>query len=43
MNNESIHIGNNVFIGANSVVVHDVSNNVIVAGIPEKIIGEKEV
>ena len=33
-----IHIGNNVIIGANAVVVKDVPDNCIVAGIPAKII-----
>lgn len=33
-----IHIGNNVLIGANSVVVNDVPSNCVVAGIPAKII-----
>lgn len=33
-----IHVGNNVVIGANSVVVDDVPDNCIVAGIPAKII-----
>lgn len=35
-----ICIGNNVIIGANAVVVKDVPNNCIVAGIPAKIIKE---
>lgn len=35
-----IKIGNNVIIGANTVVVKDVPNNCIVAGIPAKIIKE---
>lgn len=35
-----IIIGNNVIIGANAVVVKDVPNNCIVAGIPAKIIKE---
>ncbi|CDS93798.1 conserved hypothetical protein [Sphingobacterium sp. PM2-P1-29] len=33
-----IKIGNNVVIGANAVVIKDVPNNCIVAGIPAKII-----
>lgn len=33
-----VHIGNNVLIGANAVVVNDVPNNCIVAGVPAKII-----
>ena len=35
-----VHIGNNVIIGANAVVVKDVPDNCIVAGIPAKIIKE---
>jgi serine O-acetyltransferase len=35
-----IQIGNNVIIGANAVVVKDVPNNCIVAGVPAKIIKE---
>lgn len=34
----AIHIGNNVTIGANAVVVKDVPDNCIVGGIPAKII-----
>lgn len=33
-----IHVGNNVIIGANAVVCKDVPDNVIVAGVPSKII-----
>lgn len=33
-----ITIGNNVIVGANAVVVHDVPNNCIVAGIPARVI-----
>ena len=33
-----IKIGNNVTIGANAVVINDVPDNVIVAGIPARII-----
>lgn len=33
-----IHIGNNVVVGANAVVCKDVPDNVIVAGVPAKII-----
>ena len=33
-----IKIGNNVIIGANAVVIKDVPDNVIVAGVPAKII-----
>ena len=33
-----ITVGNNVVIGANAVVVKDVEDNVVVGGIPAKII-----
>ena len=33
-----IHIGDKSIIGANAVVVHDVANNVVVGGIPAKVI-----
>lgn len=33
-----IHVGNKSIIGANAVVVHDVPNNVVVGGIPAKVI-----
>lgn len=33
-----IHIGDNVIIGANSVVTHDIPSNCMVAGMPAKII-----
>lgn len=33
-----IHIGNNVIVGANSVVTHDIPDNCVVAGVPAKII-----
>lgn len=36
-----IHIGNDVAIGANSVVNKDVADHVTVAGVPAKIINEK--
>lgn len=35
----NITIGNNVIIGANAVVVKDVPDNSIVAGVPAKVIG----
>lgn len=35
-----IRIGNNVLIGANAVVVKDVPDNSIIAGIPAKVIGQ---
>lgn len=34
----NIKIGNNVMIGANAVVVDDVPDNAVVAGVPAKII-----
>lgn len=34
----NVKIGNNVIVGANSVVTHDVPDNVIVAGVPAKIL-----
>ena len=37
-----ITIGNNVIIGANAVVTHNVPDNSIVAGIPAKIIGHTD-
>lgn len=37
-----ISIGNNVIIGANAVVVHDVPDNSIVAGIPARVIGHTD-
>ncbi|WIM85533.1 serine O-acetyltransferase [Gallibacterium anatis] len=36
----NITVGNNVIIGANAVVVKDVADNQIVAGVPAKVIGE---
>ena len=39
---EGITIGNNVIIGANSVVTKSIPSNVIIAGIPAKIIAKKE-
>ena len=38
-----IKIGNNVTVGANAVVIGDVPENVIVAGIPAKIIKSKNI
>ncbi|WP_455667194.1 serine O-acetyltransferase [Phocaeicola sp.] len=35
-----VNIGNNVVIGAGSVVINDIPDNVIVAGVPAKIIGK---
>lgn len=34
----SITVGNNVVVGANAVVVKNVQNNVVVAGVPAKVI-----
>lgn len=34
-----IKVGRNVTIGANAVVIHDVPDNAIVAGVPAKIVG----
>ena len=34
----NVTIGNNVLIGANAVVVHDVPDNSVVAGVPAKVI-----
>ena len=36
-----IHIGDNVSIGANSYVDKDIPDNVVVAGIPAKILRRK--
>lgn len=33
-----VHIGNNVLIGANSVVINDIPSNCVVAGVPAKVI-----
>lgn len=38
-----VNIGNNVVIGANAVVVKDVPDNVVVAGVPAKIIKKLEI
>ena len=38
-----VNIGNNVVIGANAVVVKDVPDNVVVAGVPAKIIKQLEI
>lgn len=37
-----ITIGNNVIIGANAVVTHDVPDNSIVAGVPARVIGHTD-
>ena len=33
-----VNVGNNVVIGANAVVVHDVPDNMVVGGVPAKVI-----
>lgn len=38
----SLKIGNNVSIGANAVVTHDIPDNAIVGGIPAKVIKIKQ-
>lgn len=37
-----LKIGNNVSIGANAVVTHDIPDNAIVGGIPAKVIKIKQ-
>lgn len=37
-----VTIGNNVIVGANAVVIHDVPDNCVVAGVPAKIIKRLE-
>ena len=37
----NVHIGNNVTIGANAVVTHDVPDDCVVAGVPARIIRKK--
>lgn len=37
-----VHIGNYVRIGANAVVIHDISDNCTVAGVPAKIVKRYE-
>ena len=37
-----VHIGNNVIIGAGSVVVKDISDNSVAVGNPAKVIKERE-
>lgn len=34
----NVNIGNNVVVGANAVVTHDVPDNAVVVGIPAKVI-----
>ena len=38
---KSIFIGDNVIVGANAVVTHDVCDNAVVAGIPARVISMK--
>lgn len=38
----SVNIGNNVMIGANAVVTHDIPDNVVAGGIPAKVIKIKD-
>lgn len=38
----NVKIGSNVIVAANSVVVHDVPDGVVVGGNPAKIIGDFE-
>lgn len=37
-----VHIGDNVIIGANAVVTHDIPANSIAVGIPAKVIGKND-
>lgn len=39
---DKIHIGRHSFVGAGAVVVHDVPDNVVVVGIPAKILKKNE-
>lgn len=39
---QKVKIGKNTILGAGSVVIRDIGNNVIVAGVPAKIIKEKQ-
>lgn len=36
----NVHVGNNVVIVANSVVINDIPDNCIVGGIPARILSE---
>ena len=38
----TVHIGNNVTIGANAVVTKDIPNNAIAGGVPARIIKIKD-
>lgn len=37
----NIHIGNNVTIGANAVILQDIPDNVVVVGVPGRIVRKK--
>ena len=37
-----VHIGNNVVIGANAVVTHDIPDDVTVGGVPARIISNND-
>lgn len=37
----NVNIGNNAFIGAGAVVIHDVPNNSVVVGNPAKVVSNK--
>ena len=41
-NHWRLKIGDNVIIGANAVVTHDVPDNSIAVGIPAKVIGKTD-
>ena len=36
-----VHVGNNVIIGAQALVIHDIENNVVVGGVPAKVLKRK--
>lgn len=36
----NVHVGNNVVIAANSIVINDIPDNCIVGGIPARILSE---
>lgn len=38
----NVKVGNNVIIGANAVVINDIPDNCVVAGVPAKVIKEME-
>ncbi len=37
----NVHIGNNVVVGANAVVIRDVPDNSVVVGVPAKVVSQK--